>query len=184
MLCHAFELRPVCGLRSAGRGGRAFFLHWLIRGMAGRLDAESNDIAAQITDYKSTLCARRPPSPDVIGEDRRTCMPRTVSSCLKDQTLKMKLVWDKVQLGLLGATMHIFLTGGEGRPFLFSNAQIPNSICCTSWVPWSTWHTVPLLGRCGPNPPIQSFNSHPIVPPAWTRGYPLLRAIAAFNTCL
>ncbi|EGE08044.1 hypothetical protein TEQG_07110 [Trichophyton equinum CBS 127.97] len=45
----------VCGLRSAGRGGRAF-LHWLIRGMAGRLDAESNDIAAQITDYKSAEC--------------------------------------------------------------------------------------------------------------------------------
>ena len=64
------------------------------------------------------LSASRLPSPDLIGEDSRTCMPRTVSSCLKDQTLKMKLVWDKVQLGLLGATMQIFLTGG-GTPFFF-----------------------------------------------------------------
>ncbi|EFR02293.1 hypothetical protein MGYG_05291 [Nannizzia gypsea CBS 118893] len=51
---HPCSATPLNCARSAVYGLRGGFLHWLIRGMAGRLDAESNDFDAQITDYKST----------------------------------------------------------------------------------------------------------------------------------
>lgn len=152
--------------------------------MAGRLDAESNDIAAQITDYNSTECEQTALArPDWRGQQNLHASYSFVlpeGSDFEDETR----VGQGPTRSPRGDHADFSDRGRDALFFFFQKHKFQ-----IVFVARPGYHGVhgtqsPLLGRCGPNPPIQSFNSHPIVPPAWTRGYPPLRAIAAFNTCL
>ena len=118
-------------------------MHWLICGMAGRLDAESNDIAAQITDYNSTECEQTALArPDWRGQQNLHASYSFVlpeGSDFEDETR----VGQGPTRSPRGDHADFSDRGRDALFFFFSKAQIPNSIRCTSWVPWSTWHTVP-----------------------------------------